>query len=234
MNRTANVVRMQLVNRNTFIWIPLMILFAAFAITLAVYGIILFSVNGPIDEPMYSGGTQAPLWYFAIVGVYALNLTFPFSQAMSVSRREFFNGTMATALGTSLVLAVIYLIGGVLERATDGWGFDGYFFYLPWIWDQGPLAAALFFFTAAILAFTIGFLGALIYRRFGLIWLLATIIGFVVVLLVAALGISASDSWSAFGHALAHAKAVYVALSGLTAAAAAAGLNYVILRRAIP
>lgn len=234
MNRTANVVRMQLVNRNTFIWTPLVILFAAFAITLAIYGIILFSVTEPVDEPMYSGGTQAPLWYFVIVGVYALHLTFPFSQAMSVSRREFFAGTMLTALGTSLVLAVIYLVGGVLEQATDGWGFNGYFFYLPWIWDQGPVAAALFFFAAAVLAFSIGFLGALLYRRFGLTWTIVAGIGLIAALLVSALSISATDSWPAVGHALVGAQAVYVALIGLVVAAAVAGLNYLILRRAIP
>ena len=234
MNRTANVVRMQLVNRKTFVWIPLIILFASFAITLAIYGIIRYSAGGAIDEPMYSGGIQAPLWYFAIVGVYALTLTFPFSQAMSVSRREFFTGTMLTALGTSLGLAVIYLVGGVIEQATDGWGFDGYFFYLPWIWDQGPLAAGLFFFTAALLAFSLGFLGALVYRRFGLIWLIAALIGLIAVLLAAALGISATDSWAAVGNALVNAKAVYVALIGLAVAVVVAGLNYLTLRRAIP
>lgn len=233
MNRTANVVRMQLVNRQTFVGLPLLILFAAFAITFAVYGVIVFAVSDPIDEPMYSGGTQAPLWYFGIVGVQALNLTFPFSQTMSVTRREFFQGTLLTALGTSLILAVVYLVGGLIERATDGWGMNGYFFYLPWIWEHGALAAALFYFTAAMLAFLIGFLGATIYKRFGLLWLLVVGIGLMVALVIAAYLISAFGSWSSVGHALANANALYVALIGLGAAAVLAGIDYLALRRAI-
>lgn len=234
MNRTANVVRMQLVNRQTFVGLPLLILFAAFAITLAIYGIIIFSVSDPIEEPMYSGGTQAPLWYFAIVGIQALNLTFPFSQAMSVTRREFFSGTVLTAVGTSLVLAVTYLVGGLIERATDGWGFNGYFFYLPWIWEHGALSAALFYFAAAMLAFLIGFLGATIYKRFGLLWLLVVTIGLVIVLVAAAFLISVFGSWVGVGEAFANANALYVALIGLGVAVVLAGAGYLALRRAIP
>lgn len=232
MNRTANVIRMQLVNRQTFVGLPLLILFAAFAITFAIYGIIIFSVSGPIDDPMYSGGTQAPLWYFGVVGIQALNLTFPFSQAMSVTRREFFSGTVLTAAGTALVLSVTYLIGGLIERATDGWGFDGYFFYLPWIWEHGAFAAALFYFAAAMLAFLTGFLGATIYKRFGLLWLLVVIIGLLVALVAAAFLISVFGSWVAVGDALANANALYVALIGLGVAVVLAGLGYLTLRRA--
>lgn len=230
MNRTANVVRLQLVNRQTFVFLPLLILFAAFAI----YGIIIFSVSGPVTEPMYSGGTQAPLWYFAVVGVQALNLTFPFSQALSVTRREFLDGTLLTAAGTSLALAVTYMIGGAIERATDGWGFGGYFFYLPWIWEQGPLAAGLFYFVAAMTAFLVGLLGATVYKRFGMAWLVVTGIGIVVVLVAAAFGISATDSWPAVGRALAGAEALYLALIGIAVCAVLAVGEYLLLRRATP
>lgn len=234
MNRTANVVRMQLVNRQTFVWLPLIILGASFAITLAIYGIVVFSVPGPIEDPMYSGGAQAPLWYFLIVGVQALSLTFPFSQAMSVSRREFFQGTLLTAAGTSFILAATFLVGGLVEKATDGWGFNGYFFRLPWIWEHGPLAAALFCFTAAMLAFLLGFLGAVIYKRFGMLWTVVVAIALVVLLVLAAFLISATDSWPAVGRAFANADALYVALIGLGGCAVVAGLSFLAIRRAIP
>ena len=84
MNRTLNVVRLQLVNRMTYIWIPLIILFGALAITLAIYAMV---TSGGGTVMMFSGGAQAPLWYFMVVGIQALTLTFPFSQAMSVTRR---------------------------------------------------------------------------------------------------------------------------------------------------
>ncbi len=234
MNRIAKVVRMQLMNRQTFIGLPLIILFASFAINLAIYGIIIFATSGPIDEPMYSGGAQAPLWYFLVVGVQAMNLSFPFSQAMSVTRREFFAGTLLTAGGTALILALTYLIGGVIEQATDGWGFGGYFFYLPWIWEHGPIVAALFCFAVTLLAFVIGFLGAVIYKRFGLLWLLLGLIGVAVLLVVVAFAISATDSWPAVGRALLNADALWVALAALGLTAVLAGGSFLALRRAVP
>ena len=61
--------------------------------------------NADVTGPKYGGGAQAPLWYFDVVGIQALTLTFPFSQAMSVTRREFFLGTLLTAAFTSSILA---------------------------------------------------------------------------------------------------------------------------------
>ena len=40
MNRTLNVVRMQLVNRATYIWVPLIILGGTLLISLAIFGLI--------------------------------------------------------------------------------------------------------------------------------------------------------------------------------------------------
>lgn len=234
MNRTAKVVRMQLMNRQTFITLPLIILFASFALSLAVDGIVVFSIGGRIDAPMYSGGVQAPLWYFLVVGVQAMSLTFPFSQAMSVTRREFFLGTLLTATGTALILAATCLIGGVIEQATHGWGFGGYFYSLPWIWEHGPVVASLFYFAVSLLAFVIGFLGAVVYKRFGLLWLLLGGIGVLVLLVVAALVISATHSWPAVGRALMNADALWVTLIALGVTAVLAAGSHLALRRTVP
>ena len=133
MNRTVSVVRMQLINKQTYIWVPLLVLGGSFVITLAVYAIL---AGSGLDGPFYGGGAQAPLWYFAVVGIQALTLTFPFSQAMSVTRREFYLGTVLTAALTSAILAGIAVVGGLVEIATDGWGMNGWFFGLPWIWEK--------------------------------------------------------------------------------------------------
>ena len=29
------------------------------------------------------------------------------------------------------------MVGGLIESATDGWGMNGWFFGLPWIWESG-------------------------------------------------------------------------------------------------
>ena len=161
MNRVGNVVRMQLVNRQTFIWIPLIILAGSLVVSIVIWSMI------PYDAPKYGGGAQAPLWYFFAVGIMGMTQTFPFSQAMSVTRREFFLGSLLTAGLTSAILTAIFVIGGFVEQATTGWGVNGYFFYLDWIWSSGPAVAAVLILFMTMTFFVTGFAIATIYKRFG-------------------------------------------------------------------
>lgn len=231
MSRTLNVVRMQLVNRATYIWVPLLVLGGAFLLTLAFY---MMLSNAGVDGPKYGGGAQAPLWYFGVVGIQALTLVFPFSQAMSVTRREFYFGTLLTSVLTSGILAVVFVLGGLLERATDGWGIDGYFFYLPWIWEAGPLAAGFFFFIVAMLFFVIGFWGATIYKRFGNVLLTVIMVGLGLVLVGVAWLITIAESWmSVFGW-FADQGALGLAAWGTALLAVLALSSWATLRRAIP
>jgi len=178
--RILNVVRMQYVNRMTFVWIPLLILAAVFVFSTVIWLMI------PYGGPKYSAGQQALIWYLLAVGIQSLTLTFPFSQAMSVTRREFFFGTYLTAALTSALLAVLTTVGGLIESATHGWGLNGWMFYTEWTWASGPLGAALSVFALAMLTFTAGFWGATIYKRFGGLGLTLVIVA-VGALLVAAL-----------------------------------------------
>ncbi|MCF8612222.1 hypothetical protein L5G28_18935 [Gordonia sp. HY285] len=232
-NRTLNVIRMQLLNKQTFVWLPLLILASSFAISMMIYGIIVFSVDD-MDEPIYGGGSQAPLWYFLVVGVQALSFTFPFSQAMSITRREYFLGTYATAMLSSAAVAVTFLVGGLIERATDGWGIDGYFFYLPWIWDQGPFVALLMYFTIAMFAFAVGFWGTTLYKRFGTLWLVVTGMAIVVAIVLACLVVSLAGGWPAIGRWIVDLRPI--ALVGIVFALDLlfAGTSYLTLRRATP
>jgi len=231
MNRTVSVVRMQLINRQTYIWVPLMVLGGAFVITLAIYWII---ANAGADGPMYGGGAQAPLWYFGVVGVQALTLTFPFSQAMSVTRREFYLGTLLTALLTAAVLAVVFVVGGLIEEATGGWGMNGYFFYLPWIWVAGAGGAFVFYFTLAMLFFIAGFWAATIYKRFGSVALTTVLLGIAALLVLWLFLVGQTNGWVALFAWFAAQGALGLALWGLVAGAVLAGISYLTLRRAVP
>jgi len=230
MSRTLNVVRMQLVNRQTYIWVPVMVLCGSLLISLAIYAIIS---GAGVDAEMFGGGAQAPLWYFAVVGTQALSFTFPFSQAMSVTRREFFVGTLLTAVLTSALLAVIFIGGGLLEQATNGWWMRGYFFYIPGVWDAGPLAAGLFF-TLAMLFFVAGFWGATIFKRWGTVALTATMIAIAVVLVGALWLVGRFDAWASVGTWIATMGSVGMSLWGLVLVVVLAGTSFLTLRRAVP
>jgi hypothetical protein len=231
MNRTVNVVRMQLVNKDTYVWVPLLVLGGAFALTLAIYALLQ---NSGVTAPKYGGGAQAPLWYFGVVGVQALTLTFPFSQAMSVTRREFYLGTLLTALLTGGTLAAIFMVGGLIEQATGGWGMNGFFFYLPWVWESGPLGALLFFFTLSMLFFVTGFWAATLYKRFGPIVLTAVLVAIAALLVLWMWVVGWANAWTSVFTWFATQGAVGFALWGLVVAAVLAAISFLTLRRAVP
>ena len=231
MNRTLNVVRMQLINRQTFVWIPLVILLGALAISLALYGILQ---SAGAHGVKIGGGAQAPLWYFGAIGVQALTRTFPFSQAMSVSRREFFAGTLITAAAAAAALSVIFVIGGLVEQATDGYGMQGYFFYLSWLWEAGPFAAGVAYFALAMFFFVMGFWAATIYKRFGALMTTVTLVAVGVALVVLAWLVTVTHSWPGVADAVQTLGAFGLAVGGIVLTAVLAVSSFRTLRRAIP
>ena len=82
--RITNVVRLQFLNLWTFVWTPLCVLGGSWLISFLVNAIIN---SADVSGDKVSYGAQAPLWYFLVIGVMAMAYTFPFSQAMTVTRR---------------------------------------------------------------------------------------------------------------------------------------------------
>ncbi|MFJ5108240.1 MULTISPECIES: hypothetical protein [unclassified Glutamicibacter] len=229
MNRIIKVARMQLINKATFIGIPLMILCASFLFTLAIWWLV--RRNGS-DEGLYSGGAQAPMWYFLALGIQALTLTFPFSMAMSISRRTFYLGTVALFSVCALVLSVFYYLIGLLEVATGGWGMGGQFFALQWIADNNWLVQILFYFVLMVLLFMVGFLIATIYMR----WRTTGMVVFFTLLGVVVLGIIAlftfGNYWDQFWSWALTWTAAGITLWGGLVALLMAGGSYLTLRKA--
>lgn len=228
MRRTLNVIRLQMINRQTFIWVPLIILGAATAISILIYGMI------PDDIAIYGGGGQAPLWYFFAIGISAMTLTFPFSQAMSITRREFFLGTMLTAIIASTLMGILFLIGGGIEVATNGYGVNGWVFYIPWLWEAGPLGAFVVYFTLALFFFVVGFTGATIYKSWGLMVLTIGWVALALVLVGLSYLVTRFELWGQVWTGIGSLGALGLALWGLVVTAALMGVSFLAFRRAIP
>lgn len=197
MNRIVKVAQMQMLNRNTFIGVPLIILGGSFALALIIIAMI------PTDEFKFAGGAAfAPIWYFIGAGVYGLTLTFPFSQAMSVTRREFFLGTLLTAAAAGTGLAVLYVVMGYLEQATGGWWMNGGIFRVPGIWEAGPLATGLTYLMLTLLMFVIGFIFAIVYRRWGVPLFVSILVVLALALVGSLFVIGRMNAWVAVFGAL--------------------------------
>ncbi|MDR4533116.1 hypothetical protein [Glutamicibacter sp. PS] len=229
MNRIIKVARMQLINKWTFIGIPLLILVASFAFTLAIW-LLVRRAGG--DGVLYGGGAQAPMWYFLALGIQALTLTFPFSMAMSVSRRTFYLGTLGLFALCALALSVFYYLMGLVEVATGGWWVDGQFFALQWIADNNWFVQIMFYFVLMVLLFMVGFLIATIYMRWRSTGMLVFFIGLGLVLLGIIALFTFGNFWPTFWSWALSWTAAGVTLWGAVAAVAMAGSSYLTLRRA--
>ncbi len=161
MPRVLNVVRLQFLNRQTYLGIPLIILGGTLLLSVLIFQLI------PGTGPKYAGGAAgAPLWYFSAMGSLSLTLTFPFALALSVTRREFHLGTLLTAALASVMLAGIYCTIAVVETATGGWGVNGYVSF-PGLGGDQLGVAFLAYFTLSMLFFGVGYLGAAVFKRWG-------------------------------------------------------------------
>lgn len=225
MNRIVNVMRMQLVNRQTYIGMPLIILIGAFS--LAVFVIVLV----PTAELKFAGGAAvAPLWYFLVVGVQALTLTFPFSQAMSITRRDFHLGTLLTAAITAIMLAGIYLVISLIEAATGGWGVNGYF-TLPGLSGNELYVAALTYFVVAMLLFLSGYWSAAVFKRWGAMVLTIILTGLAILLTLAFLLAIRFGALDAVVHWVVAQGMLGMSLWGLLLAVVLAAGSYLMVRR---
>lgn len=227
-SRILNTVRLQYVNKQTYLWVPLLVLGGTLLLNILIFAII------PGDGPKYSGAAQAPMWYFLYVGVSSLTLTFPFSQAMSITRREFYIGTLIAAALTGAMLATVLVLLGYLELATGGYGVGGYVAHLPYMWEQGWWAAWIVVFVTTVFFFVIGFWGATIYKRWGA--LVLTIVLFALGLLaVGGLYIAGRlNAWMAIFTWFATTGALGLALWAVPVILLLAVGSYLTLRRAAP
>jgi len=228
MRRTLNVIRLQMINKDTFIWTPLIILIGATLLSVLVYAMI------PVDAPKYGGAGQAPLWYFFAVGIGAMTYTFPFSQALSITRRQFFTGTMLTAVLASAAMSLVFLGIGAIEVATRGYGLNGYVFHLDWLWEDGPLGAFVVYFTLPLLLFVLGFTGATIYKSWGLKVLTISWISVALLLIVIVFLATRLNWWGDFWVAIAGLRAVGIALWGLVVTGVLMIVSFLAFRRATP
>lgn len=227
-SRTVNVVRLQFVNTRTFIWVPALVLGGAWVITLLIYWIIQAAGGEGVKV---GGGSQAPLWYFLVIGSQAMTMTFPFSQAMSLTRREFYVGSLAAAAVSSLGMSVVFVLLGLLEQATDGYGMNGYFAHLEWVWEGGPLAAGLTYFVLCMLFFIIGFWGATVFKRFGTATLVTVLLGVALVLVGCVALITWQQAWPDVWMWISSAGALGLTAWGLLLCVLLALGSYLTLRR---
>lgn len=230
MNHAVNVARMQLINKWTYLGVPAVIIVASFLLSWAIWALI----PNDGDSQLYSGAGQAVMWYFLVLGIQSLTLTFPFSQAMSVSRRNFYAGTVGLFALVALAVSAVYVVLGFVEDATNGWGVGGAMFSIPWVSDGPWIEPLVFYFIAMVLLFMIGFWAATVYKRWQVTGMVILWISVAAVLLGLVALATWTGSWASVGHWFTQQTPLTVSgWAALTCVVLAAG-SYLTLRKATP
>jgi hypothetical protein len=195
MTPLVKVARYHLVDRTPFIYRPLGGLAFVFAACLVIYGVIQPPISGS-----HVGAVASIYIMFGVLGAISVSQTLPFAFALGVSRRTFLLGTFALMAFMALLYGAGLTVLQEIERATGGWDLHLTFFRVPYIL-YGPWYETLATsFVGLVLLFTWGLWFGLVFRRWNVTGMVVFIAAQITALLLAALSITWTHSWTGFTH----------------------------------
>ncbi|MCC6270559.1 MAG: ABC transporter permease [Microbacteriaceae bacterium] len=236
--RIVNVARLHFVNKGQIIVVPWLIMSFIFAVTLVIGWILRSSLPAKDladagDGMQYSGAIGYFLVYMLVIAVMAINQTFPFAQSYSVTRRDFYLGTIVAFATLSLAYSVAVTLLGWIEDVTNGWGVGTVLFspgYLsPNLFERFYVAFVLFLFF-----FMMGIAVASVYVRWRVNGMLVFFASLALVILGLVAFATVTSSWGAVGAWFVAMGFLGVVSWTLAPTALATLVGYVLLRRATP
>lgn len=232
--RIWSAFRLQFTVPSQMIGVPLIVFFGVWALAIGI-GLWIQHLAEGEAEPFYTGASQATIWTLAFMAAYSASHAFPFSMALSYSRRVFVLGAFLAFAAVSAGFGALFAIAVLLERATDGFWAESYTFDLPLMTQNaGVLGAGVLAGAVCLGAMMIGFFWSILYRRVNLatLWIIA--LGMLVALAVIIMVLTQNESWPqvfdwlAAQSSYSFAGWVLLLTLGLTA------VNYLLIRRAVP
>ncbi|OPH59323.1 hypothetical protein BC351_20660 [Paenibacillus ferrarius] len=161
MNRAEQVIKLHLRNKLTWFYVPWIILAANFLINM----IIASSLN--LGETMHTGAISSIFVYTFVIGTITLKETFPFAVGLSIRRKDYFFGTVWTALIINGLSALILTVLSVIEGATNGWGVRLNLFKVAFLSDVSVISTLGIYLILLLNMYFLGFAISSIHRRFG-------------------------------------------------------------------
>jgi len=237
--RVWRVVRLNLVNKWTTIYVPVMIMFFIWLVNWLIWWII-WGATAPADRAkamdgtQWSGGAFYIFVYMLIVGIQVISATFPFALGYSATRRDFSLGSGLTFLLLSAGYSVGFAVLSVVEEWTNGWGLGGHLFTSVYF-DGESLGGRLFtVFATMLFFFAVGAFSAALFMRWRMNGILAAGAVFILLVVGAIALITLTQSWPAVGDWFAANGPFGVSAWLLLPTAVAAIAGYAVLGRATP
>jgi hypothetical protein len=196
MNAWFNVVRYHLVDRVNYLLIPVVILAFAFLVDVPI----LAMIPGHHHGSRYVGGLASIFVFQFALGLLSVNRSLPFGLTLGISRRTYYLGTIAMAIGLAAVFSLAVTVLQAIERSTNGWGISMGFFRVPYILDGAWYTTWATSLVAMVLMFVWGTWFGLVFRRWGVAGMIALIAGQITVGVVAAGVVTWTRTWHGVGH----------------------------------
>jgi hypothetical protein len=179
------------------------------------------------------GAGDIYIFYF-VLGIISVIDTFPFALGFGVRRKDYVLGTLALVAGLFAATALALVMLGFLEsRIVNSWGMDLHFFALPYLSAGSFLQQWWVDFSLLLNLFSFGFVIGSIYRRFGIVGVLA-FLAFAIPLLATWLTLNSTlNLWGALFAWLSQLTAFGLALGLFPVSALYLLVAYLLLRRAV-
>lgn len=237
--RVPSAFRLQFAVPGNMIGAPVLVFVAAWLLALGI----VFWVHQATDrgadlavDPIYTGASQAALWCLVFMAAYSATHAFPFSMALSYSRRLFVIGAFLAFAALSLGFGAAFALAAWIEEITDGYGIHAYNFNIPFL-TEGPggiLSAGLAMAVLCLFVMLVGFGFTALYHRLGLMGFWAVLLGLVVVLAAAAMLITTNGGWGTVGEWFMDQTALTLA-GWLTLPTVVCGvMSYAMMRKSVP
>lgn len=236
--RIWDVVRLHLANPFPTLVLPWAITMAIFALNMAIMLIVVKAAGGleslEDDAFAYNGGITWIVFFMIVVAVQTMNLNFRFALGFSVTRRDFYWGSVAYFVMLSLLYGTGVTVLAGIERVTDGWGI-GAAFFAPWglgseslldVWAVFTLVLLLFFFIGAAVA--------TVWVRWKANGLYTFFIAFAAVLVAAGWLVTVAGKWGAAGEYFVTHSIVEIVLWTLPVTVVCMMAGFLFLRKATP
>ena len=217
LQRIWNTTKLQYTDRQWLIYTPMIIIGGAFLITLAIVFIAMGATgewgrdSNFIEGMEYSWAVLAPIWYMPTAAIMAINPTIHLAFAYSLTRREFYLGTVLAYAIAALIQASLVTVWWFIEKATVGYGLGVRFIdsavYTDASWYNVFLIAALLYFSILGISTFI----AVMYLRWKVWGVLLTVAALIILILGTATVVTMLQVWPEFMNFVAQQTEMFFA-----------------------
>ncbi len=235
-SRIGAVVRMHLSTPFMALGLPMLITLAVLTLNYLIWQLILLAnptlPQADPDAFIYNGGAVWIAFYLLSIAIQTMNATFRYALGMSVTRRDYLLGTGAFMLILSVVFVALYAVLGVIERATDGWGVNGWMISGFGMMDLPLWKVLLIWMGAMLIGMGLGVFYGAVFVQWRTTGVLITSILIAGAILAGVWVLTETQGWADLIELVVTATAWETAIAIVAATGLAFGVTYLLMRRA--